>query len=302
MHLDAWRQLTPITNSCLSSASMASISTRSSDTMQTAHYFGDITSSFIYFLSDPSALHRPKSPRDLLTIPISTQSSEYEDPSLVLFADGHDAQQLTPSRDTDTTSPSMGGDIWRTSSLTRVSISSPSQYSISSDSVSPLRAKWSDSDLGEEVQKRRISFLDSSITSDCSITLGAASVQTGGIGSPSSLTLECDSINFGATSPLSITKESSLPRGLLSTKGRSPVFSGTVPSLHHNRGTAAILAYRSIPEVPQFTSGPFFIDQTPNQSNLPFSSPLSPPQRRLSQRLVNFPYLMRKFFRHRSQI
>ncbi|KAF8343313.1 hypothetical protein F5887DRAFT_1075871 [Amanita rubescens] len=152
MHLDAWSQITPITNSYLSSASI-STSTESSDTVETAREYGDYTSS-IYFLADSSTFHSAYIYRKLkIRRPIMA-------------------------------SPSRGDNIWRTNSLTRISISSPSRYSVPSASVSPIRTKWSDSDSDDEAQRRRISYLDSRIASDWSITFGAASVKAEGIKSP----------------------------------------------------------------------------------------------------------------------
>ena len=260
MHLDAWRQVTPLSNTYLSShgASMVSISTQSSDTMQTAHEYGDYTSSSIYFLADSSILHSPQSPRDFLSIPISTESSAYEDPSSVLLADDLVAQPLTQSRDTEMASPSKGDSIWRTSSLTRVSVSrlsSPSRYSVASAGASPLRAKWSDSDLGDEAQKRRISCID---PSDWSVTFGAASVKSGGIRSPY-YAFRRSNAPSPEESAVRVVQEGSL--GVPHTRGSDafvgkvkgdesqPTFHVDVPKLTNN-GDSCLPPLRSITESP----------------------------------------------------
>ncbi|KAF8628748.1 hypothetical protein AX15_003740 [Amanita polypyramis BW_CC] len=206
-HLDAFG-ITPIQGFYLTSdgMSMASISTRSSETMQTAYEYENYSSSSLYFLADSSTLHSPKSSYNLWTESLSSENSTYEDPSDAEMASpikGDSiwrSSSLTHITISKISSPSrysvssaalsdsdLGEGIWRSSSLTHISISrisSPSRHSVSSAALSPLRFKWSGSNLGEESGKQRLSYFNPSTASGWSTTYCAASVKTGGIRSP----------------------------------------------------------------------------------------------------------------------
>ncbi|KAM6503542.1 hypothetical protein JOM56_000485 [Amanita muscaria] len=170
-HLDALRDDT----------SIGSVSSASSETMQTAHEYENYSSSSIYFLADSSVL--PKSPVIPLSASISADSSTYEDPSSFLHTNEHISQLLTPLKDAIMASPSTDEDPWPSNPLARTSfsgISSPSRYSVASVLGPPLDTKWSDAEPQEEPTEIRLSPIPSRENS----WNRNASVRTGGIRSP----------------------------------------------------------------------------------------------------------------------